>query len=350
MEAELSIAGVRDYYSRVLQSSSDLQTNACCTTEAVPPNLREAMSRIHPEILEKFYGCGSPLPLGLEGKVVLDLGCGTGRDAYLLSQLVGESGRVIGIDMTREQLEVARRHVNFHMQNYGYAKANVEFFEAYIEDLASVGIEDASVDVVVSNCVINLAPDKKRVFQEIFRVLKPGGELYFSDVFASRRLPKDCVFDPILRGECLGGALYKEDFRRLLSELGCRDFRVMSKSPISIQNPAIEVKLGQARFESITVRAFKLDLEDRCEDYGQAVKYLGTIKDAAAAFRLDDHHLFEKGRWFPVCSNTATMLKQTRFAPHFDLAGDLSQHYGLFDCAPATSPATLGSAAPGACC
>lgn len=337
MDSELSLASVRDYYSRVLQSSSDLQTNACCTSEAVPEHLREALARVHPDILTRFYGCGSPIPLALEGKVVLDMGCGTGRDAYILSQLVGPKGRVIGLDMTKEQLELGRRHLAWQMDCFGYENPNVEFVEGFIEDLERAGLRDASIDVVISNCVINLSPDKKRVFKEIFRVLKPGGELYFSDVFASRRLPRECVFDPVLRGECLGGALYTEDFRRLLHEIGCRDFRIMSRAPISIQNKEIEQRLGQARFQSLTIRAFKLELEDRCEDYGQAACYRGGISFAEEAFRLDDHHLFEKGRWVPVCSNTAAMLKESRFAPYFDLVGDLSQHYGLFDCGPADS-------------
>lgn len=348
MEAELSLASVRDYYSRVLQSSSDLQTNACCTSESIPEHLRQALMRIHPDILEKFYGCGSPLPLALEGKVVLDLGCGSGRDAYLLSQLVGPEGQVIGLDMTEEQLAVGQRHLAYQMETFGYEKPNVRFIQGYMEDLQSLGLQDASVDVVVSNCVVNLSPDKQRVFQEIFRVLKPGGELYFSDVFASRRLPREWRFDPVLLGECLGGALYTEDFRRLLHEVGCRDFRIMSRAPITIQNKEIERRLGEARFTSITVRAFKMQLEDRCEDYGQAVRYKGGMKYAEDAFQLDDHHLFEKGRWVPVCSNTAAMLMESRFGSYFELVGDLSCHYGLFDCGPVLAAGPQPN--PGACC
>lgn len=170
---------VRRYYGEVLQSSQDLKTGACCTAEAMPPHLRALMADLHPEVVDRFYGCGSPLPPALAGMTVLDLGCGTGRDAYLLSRLVGEHGQVIGVDMTPEQLEVARRHQDWHRARYGHAESNVRFVEGYIEDLAACGIADASIDVVVSNCVLNLAPDKAAVFAEIWRVLKPGGELFF---------------------------------------------------------------------------------------------------------------------------------------------------------------------------
>jgi SAM-dependent methyltransferase len=220
--------------------------------------------------------------------------------------------------------------------------------EGYIEDLAACGIADASVDVVVSNCVLNLAPDKARVFAEIFRVLKPGGELYFSDVFADRRIPTALRSDPVLLGECLGGALYVEDFRRVMAAVGCADARVVSRAPIPLLDPAIEAKLGMVRFESITVRAFKLDLEDRCEDYGQLAIYRGGLPQVPHAFDLDDHHRFETGRPLRVCGNTFDMLASTRYAGYFELMGDKRTHFGLFDCAPA-SPTTPGSAAGGCC-
>ena len=180
--------------------------------------------------------------------MVLDLGCGAGRDAYLASRLVGADGFVIGVDMTAEQLAVARRRQDEQPKRFGLPRSNVDFRQGYIEDLAAMGIADNSVDVVISNCVINLSPEKQRVFAEVFRVLKPGGEFYFSDVFTGRRMPDKLRHDPVLREECMGGAMYIEDFRRLLRDLGCLDYRVVAKSRITIGNAEIEAPGGHGGF------------------------------------------------------------------------------------------------------
>lgn len=347
-----TLDSVKNYYGKVLNDSKDLKTSACCSIDAIPKYLRPLLDKVHDEIQNKFYGCGAPFPQALKGQTVLDLGCGTGRDCYLLSQLVGESGKVIGVDMTDEQLAVARRHLSSQMDRFGFQKPNVNFVQGYIEDLRSAGIEDNSVDVIVSNCVTNLSPNKPQLFAEIFRVLKPGGELYFSDVFADRRLDPKFAKDPVLLGECLGGAMYHEDFRRLLYKLGVPDFRGMARTPIALNNEEIQTKVGHVNFSSITFRAFKLDkLEDRCEDYGQVAYYQGTIPEAPHEFRLDDHHLFKTHTPFTVCSNTALMLTGTRLGSHFKVSGDLTHHLGLFDCTPAIAPGVASaSPAAGACC
>ncbi len=344
---EQTLEEIRDYYGKVLETADDLKTNACCTAEMMPPHLQEILTQVHPDVIAKFYGCGSPIPFELEGKTVLDLGSGSGRDCFILSKLVGPFGRVIGIDMTDEQLAVARQHLPYHMEKFGYAEPNVEFRKGYIEDLASAGLEDHSVDVVISNCVLNLSPDKARVFSEIFRVLKPGGEVYFSDVFSGRRIPTEVACDPVLVGECLGGALYIEDFRRILARMNCLDYRVVSKYKLTLNNWEVEKKAGMIDFWSMTVRAFKLDLEDRCENYGQVAFYKGTIQDSPHRFVLDDHHTFPTGIPIPVCGNTAAMLNQTRYAEHFRIIGDTQTHYGLFDCGPQEATKDEGF---GACC
>lgn len=328
---------VKEYYGRVLDGAKDLKTKACCCSAAsFPKEIREALELIDEEIISHYYGCGSPIPPLLEGMTVLDLGCGSGRDVYVVSKLVGETGRVIGIDMTREQLDIARRHREAQMERFGYEKSNVDFKLGYIEDLASAGIADSSVDVVISNCVINLSPYKQEVFNEIRRVLKPRGELYFSDVFADRRIPDELIRDPILHGECISGAMYYEDFRRVMSKAGFADFRYMSIREIELGNEEIEQKVGFATFTERTVRAFKLDsLEDICEDYGQIAIYNGTIPGHPHSFALDDHHNFITGKPMLVCGNTASMVSETRFAEAFTVIGDRSTHYGAFDCAPA---------------
>ena len=331
---------VQDYYSKVLQTKSDLKTTACCSAESMPEHLKLFASQIHPEVLSKFYGCGVPIPPALEGCKVLDLGCGTGRDCFLLSKLVGPHGAVIGIDMTESQLATARNYIN---------ETNIRFVHGYIEDLKSADIGDNTIDTVVSNCVINLSPAKERVFSEIFRVLKPGGELYFSDVFCDRRLSEDMRNDQVLLGECLGGAMYIEDFRRLMNKSGCADYRTINSIPITITNSEVKAKIGAANFFSLTIRAFKLNLEDKCEDYGEVAYYRGGIPESPNSFLLDDHHFFEKNKPMLVCSNTSDMVLKTRYQPYFEVIGKRDQHFGLFDCvspAPQTSSATTG----GSCC
>lgn len=343
---------VKAYYGKVLQSKKDLKTNACCSIDSFPGPLKTIIKQIEPEILDKFYGCGSPIPPFLKDCTVLDLGCGTGRDVYMVSALVGENGLAIGVDMTDEQIEVARKYKDTQMKRFGFKRCNVDFRKGYIEDLKEVGITDASVDVVISNCVINLSPDKKKVFSEIFRVLKPGGELYFSDVFSDRRVPEYIKNDPVFYGECMGGSMYIEDFRRMLRDIGCMDYRVMSKRKITIDDPDMAFKAEGITFYSMTIRAFKLaDLEDICEDFGQVAYYQGSIPNHSNQFQLDDHHIFVAHKPMLVCGNTASMLSNTRFGKHFKIVGDTSRHFGPFSCGP--DPKTLDSADPcsgGSCC
>ncbi len=347
---------VKEYYGQVLQHSGDLQTNACCTDAEMPGYLRDALSNIHDEVLARYYGCGLVSPQLLEGTRILDLGSGSGRDCYALAQMVGESGYVLGVDMTDEQLEVANRHIEWHRDRFGYAKSNVEFRKGYIEKLDELGLEESSFDIIVSNCVINLSPDKEAVLREAYRLLKPGGELYFSDVYSDRRVPEHLISDPVLYGECLSGALYWNDFQNLAKKAGFADPRLVEDRPITIDNPEIEEKIGYIGFYSATYRLFKLDgLEPACEDYGQAVVYKGGIPESEQTFALDDHHFIEKGRMFLVCGNTYRMLNETRFSEYFEFYGNWDTHYGIFDDCGSSLPfkqAGQGEEEPagGSCC
>ena len=346
---------VKDYYGKQLHSTNDLQSGSCCT-ERPPAEVRSILPYIADEIKNRFYGCGSPLPPLLRGMTVLDLGCGTGRDVYIASKLVGESGHVIGVDMTKEQIEVAMKYQEEQRESFGYDRSNVTFHQGYIEDLKSLGIDDNSIDVVISNCVINLSPYKEQIFRETYRVLKPGGELYFSDVFADRRIPEDLANDPVLRAECISGAMYVEDFRRLMTAVGWPDFRYTSVNEFSLNNANINRKIGFATFTSRTVRAFKLgDLEDICEDYGQVAYYNGRIPGHPHYFDLDDHHRFFTNRPMLVCGNTSSMLANTRFAKVFTVT-DRVAHFGAFagcgsdsDSTAVESAQPKSSCAPGCC-
>ena len=157
---------VQHYYANVLQSSADLKTDACCPVDALPQYAKDGLAKIHDEIIARYYGCGLVLPEALEGARILDLGCGTGRDCYLLSYLVGANGRVVGVDMTSEQLAFARRHQDYHTAKFGFPASNTEFREANIENLESLGFAENLFDLIVSNCVINLATDKQAVLDQ----------------------------------------------------------------------------------------------------------------------------------------------------------------------------------------
>ena len=321
---------VQDYYGRQLQNSGDLKTSACCDISQVPQWLKPLLSRIHPEVLSRYYGCGLVCPPLLEGCRILDLGCGSGRDVYALAQLAGPSGEVVGVDMTDEQLAVAGKYRKFHADAFGFE--NVRLLQGYIERLDELDLEPGSFDVIVSNCVVNLSPDKDAVLRGVHGLLKSGGEFYFSDVYADRRVPVAVRNDPVLYGECLGRALYWNDFLRLAQRHGFADPRLAADRPLAVTDPELAARTGNLRFFSATYRLFKLDgMEDACEDYGQAVVYRGSIPDHPDRLVLDKHHDIETGRVFPVCGNTWRMLRDTRFAAHFDFIGDFSRHYGLFE-------------------
>ena len=182
-------------------------------------------------------------------------------------------------------------------------------------------------------------------------MLKPGGELYFADVYCDRRLSDSVRADPVLYGECLGGALYWNDFLPMAKQAGFLDPRLVTSRPIDIENEAMRAKLGQAKFFSATYRLFKLEgLEPACEDYGQAVRYKGTIPDAPRSFQLDGHHRFEAGRIMTVCGNTALMLTKSRYGRHFDFFGDMTKHFGIFPGCGTNIPFSTETRNDGACC
>lgn len=349
-------SNVRDYYGKVLQSSDDLQTDACCTLDDTPDYLRPILANIHPDVTDRYYGCGLIAPLALKGTRILDLGSGSGRDAYALAQLTGETGRVVGVDMTPEQLAVANETIEWHTEKFGYS--NVEFIEGDIEKLSDLDLPSSSFDVIVSNCVINLVEDKEAVFRAAHNLLKPGGEFYFSDVYSDRRLSDDLRNDPVAQGECLGGALYWNDFLNMAKRAGFADPRLVTDRPLSINNAGLAKKLEPASFYSATYRLFRNDqLEPACEDYGQAVIYKGGIENSETSFTLDNHHIIEKGRTFPVCGNTYRMLKESRFSQYFEFIGDWSTHYGIFPgCGTAipygeeATATSSSSGQSGACC
>jgi len=346
-------AEVQRYYGETLESSDDLKTTACCTVAAPPDYITRMLAEIHDEVGRRYYGCGLVLPEALEGLRILDLGCGAGRDVYLLSRLVGAQGHVTGVDMTSEQLAVANKHLQFHMDLYGYAQPNVNFIEANIEQLDGTDLADESFDLIVSNCVINLAIDKSAVLKSAFRLLKPGGEMYFSDIYSSRRVPESLTNDPVLYGECLAGALYWNDFMLLAKACGFADPRLVTEEQVDVTDPGLKERVGELCFRSATVRLIRgRGLEVSQEDYGQRAIYQGTIPEHPESFGLDADNVFPADVEVAVSGNTAELLQGSRFSAHFQILGDDRQHLGAFGDklrSPDFTP-VVGSATKSGCC
>jgi SAM-dependent methyltransferase len=211
---------VREYYGKAAETP---QAQLCC-----PTGLDDSeIAHIPPAVVQRFYGCGSPVSLaGLsEGEAFLDLGSGAGIDVFIAAKKVGPSGRAIGVDMTDAMLAVAEENRPAVAANLGYDA--VEFRKGFLE---SIPADDRSVDAVTSNCVVNLSPDKARVFSEIWRVLKDHGRVVISDIVSEREVPPRLKTNPDLWGECLVGALTADGFLAALERAGFYGVEVMRKT------------------------------------------------------------------------------------------------------------------------
>ncbi|MCP4482382.1 MAG: radical SAM/Cys-rich domain protein [bacterium] len=323
------IKNVKEYYGSTLDSKDDLKTDACCTAEEIPQYIKKALLKISDEIIMKYYGCGSPIPEDIKGLNALDIGCGTGRDVYIMSQLVGESGKVLGIDMTENQINVAKKYLPEQMKRFGFQTSNVEFIHDYVEKMSDYTTKE-SLDFITSNCVINLVEDKQDILTKIYDALKFGGEFYFSDVYVDRRNRDEIRKNPILYGECLGGALYYKDFEFFAKSAGFHDPRIMKAREIEITNPEVKALVGDTKFYSVTYRLWKLKgLEGSWEDYGQVATFKGDkSKDF---FTLDGAHIFAKNVPIPVSGNTVQMIQGTRFSKFFEIEGSFKYHRGSFE-------------------
>lgn len=302
---------VKDYYGKVLSNTKDLKTSACTASGRPHPRIIKLMQSIPHEVIEKFYGCGAPLPLGIQGLRVLDLGSGSGRDAYVCAALVGESGQVTGIDMTEEQiqvsavsqfglwcgiilytyqhkdhvLQVSEQHAEAYRKALGYRKLNLHFVKGHIEYLDKANIANESVDIVISNCVVNLSPDKLRVIQEAYRVLAPGGEFYFSDVYCDRRLPQH-VKD------------HQVDILASIHQMSCVTYRCWQYLSAVCKEVLLPVT------GSTTLRQRLVGTEDAAAaiDLFCLLCIALTLKGNAAHFRFAMTHFSSAISCFPVCS------------------------------------------------
>lgn len=248
---------VRDGYAKaVTQSTSCCSTNSCCGGTGQAKKISKIvgysdseMSAV-PEGANLGFGCGNPVAFASlkEGDVVLDLGSGAGFDAFLAAKKVGETGRVIGVDMTPEMLAKAKE--NAKKGKY----TNVEFRLGEIEKLP---VEDNSIDVIISNCVINLSPDKELVFKEANRVLKSGGRLMVSDLALAKDLPKELKDSIEAYVGCLSGAIKKDEYLKLITMAGFKDVLLISESSYPVDAMFEDLKGAGGAIASIKVSAIK---------------------------------------------------------------------------------------------
>jgi ubiquinone/menaquinone biosynthesis C-methylase UbiE len=324
---------VQERYSRAAQNR---ENSLCC-----PVDYRAEYLKVLPEeVIEKDYGCGDPSRYLKPGETVLDLGSGSGKICFIAAQVVGPTGRVIGVDMTDEMLVVARRNAPIVAEKIGYA--NVEFRKGRIEDLAldldllekrlaekpisganqflqaqdlaekmrrdEPLIPANSVDVVVSNCVLNLVDPKlkPRLFQELFRVLKVGGRAVISDIVADSPVPPHLQQNSELWSGCISGALTEIEFLRAFETAGFYGIQLLKREV----EPWRTVE--GIHFRSVTVQAFKTECTCATDQKFHAI-YLGPFKEAVD----DEGCSYLRGQKQIVCERTAQLLSQEPYKGSF---------------------------------
>ena len=301
----------------------------------------EHLKVIPPEVVERDYGCGDPSRYLREGETVVDLGSGTGKICFIAAQIVGPKGKVIGVDMTDEMLEVARRNAPIVAKRIGYA--NVEFRKGRIQDLAldlelldrqlkQTPITNAasflaadelaeelrvkhplivsdSVDVVVSNCVLNLVEpkSKRQLFEEIFRILKKGGHAVICDIVSDEEVPEEMQNDPELWSGCISGALTEDGFLAAFENAGFYGIQILKRNA----QPWRTVQ--GIEFRSVTIEAFK-GKQGECFERNQAVIYRGPFNEVLD----DDNHRMERGRRYAVCDKTYNLYRKAPYREFFE--------------------------------
>jgi arsenite methyltransferase len=313
------------------------ETKLCCPVDYDT----EYLKVIPQEVIDRDYGCGDPSKYLREGETVLDLGSGTGKICFIAAQVVGPKGKIIGVDMTDEMLSVARANAPIVAERIGFG--NVEFRKGRIQDLAldlerldqelkARPITDAasflradelaqelrvkhplvasdSVDVVVSNCVLNLVePDSKRqLFEEIFRVLKKGGRAVISDIVSDEEVPAHLQNDPELWSGCISGALTEEGFLAAFADAGFYGVQILKRDA----EPWRTVEGIELR--SVTVEAFK-GKQGPCVERNQAVIYRGPFREVLD----DDNHRMERGLRYAVCDKTYNLYRKAPYRDFFE--------------------------------
>ncbi|MEE2964727.1 MAG: methyltransferase domain-containing protein [Acidobacteriota bacterium] len=288
---------VREFYGDAAEKP---QEELCCPVQPEPADLEH----IPKEVVERFYGCGSPVTAAAlaTGESMVDLGSGAGIDCFIAAKKVGPEGRIYGVDMTDRMLSVARECQPQVAEALGYDA--VEFRQGFLEEIP---VDDTTVDVVTSNCVINLSPDKPRVFREIWRVLKDHGRLVVADIVSEDEVPPKMRADGQLWGECISGALTEEAFLAGVEKAGFYGVSVLKKT--------FWREVEGCKFYSVTVRGYKFEKKAGCQFIGQYAIYLGPQK----AVVDEEGHLFPRGEAVEVCTDTAAKLSHAPYVGSFSI-------------------------------
>ena len=315
---------VQQFYG---QAAEQPQAELCCPTKYDP----EEVGHIPQEVLDRFYGCGSPVRAAApqSGEVYVDLGSGAGIDCFIAAKRVGPTGRVFGVDMTDQMLAVARESQGKVADALGYDV--VEFRKGFLEE---VPVEAQRADVVTSNCVINLSPDKPKVFAELWRILKNHGRAVISDIVSDREVPPRLKVNERLWGECIVGALTEAQFLAMLEQAGFYGLSILKK--------AFWKAIEGYMFYAVTVEGFKFEKTQGCAYLGHTAIYRGPFK----AVLDEEGHLFPRDVAISVCTDTAAKLS---YPPYAGLFTVVEPNSSVKDMALAACPSTNVTGG-GACC